>query len=330
MVDANPFGRDGFLDQCFASRHAGFPARRFAAGSRRSLEAEKLRASRNNNCQRNQPWASSLVFSRSCPGVPTTSKSSILDTTFFLSHTKSMPYTKEEHQQVAQEAARDQLGHFVKKPPEVKPEVVPPLQTVKVQIDTPKQKPNDSDNLVSLNIKNPLAVFTRSLMKAINKPMTIKIPPLYAFPILIGTLGIIPFSFFGLGKQVEKEKIAALPTPTPIVIIQPTATPAPVMVSRMGIIKATYQVTALLSPITSVIPSAVEGSPSATMEPSPTPTPVPNRFLLVNGSTITFLVVSSTVNLSSYLNRKVLITGLFDKTKNTLQISKSGDIEVLP
>lgn len=251
-----------------------------------------------------------------------------------------MPFNPQKRSQTAKGETRGSHGRFVSNKAKTEPDPIiqsqppiqpPPPQTVKVQVETPRKQTNaNSDSLVSLNIPNPLTYYIRLFIKAINKPMTIKIPPLYAFPILIGTLGIIPFSFFGLGKQVEKEKIAALPTPTPIVIIQPTATPAPVMVSRMGIIKATYQVTALLSPITSVIPSAVEGSPSATMEPSPTPTPVPNRFLLVNGSTITFLVVSSTVNLSSYLNRKVLITGLFDKTKNTLQISKSGDIEVLP
>lgn len=204
-----------------------------------------------------------------------------------------MPYTKEEHQEVAQKAARDQFGHFAKNSipkdnqqtasqaiPPVQP---PPTQTVKVQVETPRQQSTaNSDSLVSLNIKNPLTVFTRSLMKAINKPMTIKIPPLYAFPILIGTLGVIPLSFFGLGKQVEKEKIASLPTPTPIVIIQPTATP------------------------------------------------VPTRFVLEKGETITFLITPPAINLSYYLNRKVLITGLYDKTKNTLQITKSGDIEVLP
>ncbi len=247
-----------------------------------------------------------------------------------------MPYTKEEHQEVAQKATRDQFGHFVKKPPQPSPSSPPnspPTQTVKVQVEAPKQKQNDADNLVSLNIKNPIALFTRSLMKAINNPMTIKIPPLYAFPILIATLGVIPLSFFGLGKQVEKEKIAALPTPTPIVILQPTATPAPVLVSRTGIIKATYQVQALLSssPSITIAPADTQSSSSATpTEIPPTPTPIPNRFILVNGQAITFLVAPQELNFSYYLNRKVLVTGFYDKIKNTLQINKSEDIEVLP
>ncbi len=242
-----------------------------------------------------------------------------------------MPYTKEEHQQASAKIQRDQFGHFVKKPPEVKPEGVPPTQTIKVQGEAPrKQSTANADALVSINIPNPVTSFTRSFIKAINKPMTIKIPPLYAFPILIATLGIIPFSFFGFGRSVEKQVIANIPTPTPIVIIRPTATPAPVLVSRMGAIKATYQIPSVIPSEASPKAGVVEGSPSATIEPSPTPTPVPARYVLEKGDTITFLIAPSTVNFSFYLNRKVLISGLYDKTKNTLQINKSGDIEVLP
>gem|GEM_PF-1287975 len=268
-----------------------------------------------------------------------------LDSLFRFIHTGTMSYTTKERSKIADSKSRDSHGHFAKKvSPEPNPSSSsnPSTQTVnpdsigvRVQLDSSRQKTNTSDSLVSLNIKNPLAVFTRSLMKAINKPMTIKIPPLYAFPILIGTLGIIPLSFFGLGKQVEKEKIAALPTPTPIVIIQPTATPAPILISKSGTIRATYQVQYLLSPSPSPIPTVMlsdkEASQSATpTEIPPTPTPVPIRFVLVKGEDITFLAVPPDVNLANYLNRRVLITGFYDKTKDTLQISKSGDIEVLP
>ncbi len=240
-----------------------------------------------------------------------------------------MPYTKEEHQQVAQEAARDQFGHFSKKPP-LPNSSNPPNQTVNIKVDTP-QKPSNSDQLVSLNIKNPLTYLTHYINKLIGKPITIKIPPLFALPVVVALLGIVPASF-GLGKVAQKQEIAALPTPTPIVIIQPTATPAPVLVSRMGTIKATYQVESLLnsSPSITVAPTDTQSSSSATpTQIPPTPTPVPTRFVLEKGETITFLI-APTVNLSSYLNRKVLITGLYDKTKNTLQVSKSSDIEILP
>ncbi len=256
-----------------------------------------------------------------------------------------MPFNPQKRSQTAKGESRGSHGQFVSSKPKANP--IPPVQlsptqTVKVQVETP-QKQNDPDSLVSLNIKNPLAVFTRSLTKAINKPMTIKVPPLYAFPIIIATLGVIPLSFFGLGKQVEKEKIAALPTPTPIVIVQPTATPAPILVSRMGTIKATYLAprslgevgsifpTPPISQITQMVIASDEAKQSISpTEIPPTPTPVPTRFVLEKGETITFLIAPPTVNLSYYLNRKVLISGLYDKTKNTLHINKSGDIEVLP
>ncbi len=261
-----------------------------------------------------------------------------------------MPFNPQKRSQTAKGETRGSHGRFVSNKAKTEPDPIiqsqppiqpPPPQTVKVQVETPRKQTNaNSDSLVSLNIPNPLTYYIRLFIKAINKPMTIKIPPLYAFPILIGTLGIIPFSFFGLGKQVEKEKIAAIPTPTPIVIIRPTATPAPVLVSRMGTIKATYQMQNLVippvytEPSLSVIPSVVEGSSSAeaatpTQIP-PTPTPVPTRYVLEKGETITFLSVPSYIQLSYYLNKRVLISGLYDKTKATLHISKSSDIEILP
>lgn len=256
-----------------------------------------------------------------------------------------MPYTAEERRRNSQGELRDAHGHFISQKPKGEPEAPttsqttppspaqPQTQTVKVQVETPRQQNSNSDQLVSLNIKNPLTYVTRSLTKAINKPMTIKIPPLFAIPIIVSFAGIIPFSFFGLGKAVQKQEIAALPTPTPIVIIQPTPTPAPVLVSRMGVIKATYQVQYLLSPspIPSIAPTDTQSSLSATpIEIPPTPTPVPNRFVLVKGEDITFLVAPLDINFFYYLNRKVLITGLYDKAKDTLNISKSSDIEVLP
>lgn len=250
-----------------------------------------------------------------------------------------MPYTSEERRKNVQRELRDAHGYFISRNPKVQK---PPQTNTSSQsqttspppVDTPsKQNTANADSLVSLNIKNPLTLLTRSFTKAINKPITIKIPPIWAAPILI-SFGVIPFSFFGLGKVVQKQEIAALPTPTPIVIVQPTATPAPVLVSRIGTIKATYQVTALLSPTTPVIlsePSITRGAEGSLITPTESsPTPVPARFVLVKGEDITFLIVPSEINLSYYLNRKVLITGLYDKMTDTLKISKSGDIEVLP
>lgn len=244
-----------------------------------------------------------------------------------------MPYTKEEHQQVAAKAKRDQFGHFAKKgAPESKPEgqQTQEVKSVKVEVETVQKTRHDAP-LVSFAIQNPFKYLVRFLNKVRKEnTVTVKIPPLIAIPVLIVFVTAIPASF-GLGKQVEQEKIAALPTPTPIVIVKPTLTPAPIMVSKLGTIKATYQMQYLLSPspyaFASPQASAEAGTPTEIL---PTPTSVPTRFVLVKGEDITFLIVPSDVNLSYYLNRRVLITGLYDKMTDTLKISKSGDIEVLP
>ena len=244
-----------------------------------------------------------------------------------------MPYTKEEHQEVAAKAKRDQFGHFVKKPPEPNPSKVPPTQTVnpdsigvKVEVETVQKTRKDAP-LVSFAIQNPFKYLVRFLNKVRKEnTVTVKIPPLIAIPVLIAFVTAIPASF-GFGRSVEKKEIAALPTPTPIVIIQPTKPPVPFVVSKLGTIKATYQVQALLSPSPSALASPQAGTPTAM---PPTATPVPNRYVLVKGEDITFLTVPPEINLSNYQNRKVLISGLYDKITDTLKISKSSDIEILP
>ncbi len=237
-----------------------------------------------------------------------------------------MPVSK--HEKTARSQARDAHGHFISKG-------TPPQATIKtkIKVDTPfsQAKAKDpwlNDPLVSLSIQNPfkkVLYWLNDIRKHQTTSFDFKIKiPLIALPVFLAVLGGVFQLFFSFGKSVQKQEIAAQPTPTPIVIIQPTKPPVPIMVSKLGTIKATYQATALLSPTTPVIPSVVEVSPS------PTSTPVPTRFVLVKGEDITFLVVPPDVNLAYYLNRRVLITGLYDKTKDTLQISKSGDIEILP
>lgn len=236
-----------------------------------------------------------------------------------------MSYTKEDRQQAAAKETRDQFGHFVKtesaKPPTASP----------ASSGASAKDPNEP--LVSFSIQNPLKYLVRFLNKVRKEnTITIKIPPLIAIPILLALVSVIPASF-GFGRSVEKEKIAAIPTPTPIVIIKPTAIPAPIMVSKLGVIKATYQVQALLgfSPSITVAPTNIQSSSSAApAEVLPTPTPVPARLVLVKGEDITFLIVPPEINLSSYLNRRVLITGLYDRMADTIKISKSSDIEILP
>jgi len=226
-----------------------------------------------------------------------------------------------------------------------------PFQTTKttletsgpINIITKPPKDNFDEPLVSVKIQNPFKKILHWLNDIRKKQTTtfdfkIKIP-LLALPIFFAVLGTTFQFFFNLGQAKEKQDIASLPTPTPIIIIKPSATPAPVLVSRLGTIKATYQVQALLrpSPLPSptVILSDSEGSQSALVSPKPTaeaetPTPVPARFVLVKGEDIIFLIVPPEVSLSYYQNKRVLITGLYDKMTDTLKINKVSDIEILP
>ena len=227
------------------------------------------------------------------------------------------------------EKPRDAEGRFVN-------EDTDPIATTKTTFETTgpvhviTKPPNDNldEPLLSVQIQNPFKKLLHWLNDIRKKQTTtfdfkIKIP-LLALPIFFAVLtGAFQF-FFNLGQAKEKQEILALPTPTPIVIIQPTATPAPILVSRLGTIKPTYQVQNLISP--SLFPTAV-ASDSA-QEATPTLSPI--RFVLVKGEDITFLVVPEDVNLSSYSNRRVLITGLYDKTTDTLTVQKTSDIELLP
>lgn len=234
---------------------------------------------------------------------------------------------------------RDAAGRFVNQNTDPASTVKTTFETTgPVKVITKPPKDDLDQPLLSLQIQNPLKKMLHWLNDIRKKQTTtfdfkIKIP-LLALPIFFAVLGGTFQFFFALGQQKEKQMVAAQPTPTPIVIVQPTATPAPVLVSKMGTIKATYQVPYLVSttPIPTILPTETESSSSATpTEIPPTPTtPIPTRFVLVKGEDITFLTVPEDVNLSYYLNKRVLITGLYNKTTDTLTVNKTQDIEILP
>lgn len=247
---------------------------------------------------------------------------------------------------------RDAEGRFVN-------ENVDPAETVKttfettgpVNVITKPAKDNFDEPLVSVKIQNPfkkILSWLNDIRKKQTTTFAFKISiPLLALPIFFAVLGGAFQFFFNLGQAKEQQAVAAMPTPTPIIIVQPTLTPAPVLTSRMGTIKATYQVQNLVatkspdkiatSPLaprddTNFViasDSAEETKQSPTIEPSATPTPIPARYVLVKGEDVTFLIVPTEVSLSYYLNKRVLITGLYNKTTDTLHIAKTQDIEIL-
>lgn len=235
---------------------------------------------------------------------------------------------------------RDADGRFI-------PKNTPPQNTIEseVKASVPPAPPKNplEEPMVSIQIQNPfkrLLYFLNEVRKKQTTTFDFKIKiPLIALPIFLIILGGAMQTVFSLGRSVERKETAAQPTPTPVVIVKPTLPPKPILISKLGTIKATYQVTGLLPSATPVILSepsesgGVEGSPSSTVIPptdTPTPTPTASRYVLVTGSQITFLVVPSGLSLNSYLNQRVLATGFFDQTKNTLQIEKTSDIELMP
>lgn len=237
---------------------------------------------------------------------------------------------------------RDANGRFI-------PKNTLPEDTVKsnVKISAPPAPPKNplDEPLVSIQIQNPfkrILYWLNDIRKKQTTTFDFKIQiPLIALPIFLVVLGTAFQAMFNFGRSIEKKEIGALPTPTPIVIVKPTLPPKPILISKLGTIKATYQVQNLIiqniptfTPIPSVVVNTDQTStPSpALVRPTntPTPTPVVSRYVLVTGSQITFLIVSSNLSLNSYLNQRVLVTGLFDSSKNILMIDKSSDIELMP
>lgn len=240
---------------------------------------------------------------------------------------------------IKEEQMRDARGRYMSKKTQ-------PEEGIKTEVEfkTPLKavlkKPDSIDEpLVSFKINNPFKKVLHWLDNVRRHQTTsfdfkIKVP-LLALPIFLAIMGGAFQAFFTLGKIVEKKEVAALPTPTPIVITQPTIPPQPVIISRLGTIKATYQVLNLLSPTTAPIITISEALLSSTPSPtisSITPTPIPaSRYVLVDkNDQIIFLLAKQTLSLNRYLNERVLITGLYDTIKNTLEVSKSSDIEIMP
>lgn len=133
------------------------------------------------------------------------------------------------------------------------------------------------------------------------------------------------------GKAVEYAGWIAKPTPTPVIIVRPTLTPAPVLVTRLGVIKATYQVRSLIPTAT---PTPLTASPSSALSTEQTPVvkadPTPARFVLMTDTyKLIYLKTPSDVSLQKYVGYKALVTGLFSASANAISVEKLEDIEVV-
>lgn len=210
----------------------------------------------------------------------------------------------------------------------------------KVKATTPK---DDVDHLFSFHFQffNPLRWFMHFLEKLEKDKtgqITIKIPFIWYLTFLVivfgggGVIGAFAFAptQFVKGQLSERNIWVSKPTPTPIVIIP---TPAPVLVTRLGIIKATYQVQNLIptSTPTPTVPldaSAPAQITSVTPDPSVSPSVV--RFVLMTDTyKLIYLKTPPDISLQRYIGYKALVTGYYTSATNTIALEKLADLEIL-
>lgn len=241
----------------------------------------------------------------------------------------------------ARDKPRDASGRYVGKDVDPKDtisqcfESSSPLKTIKEGPDDFLDKP-----LLSFSINNPFKKILQWL-KDIRKKQTttfdfkLKIP-LIALPIFLIILGSA-FQYFinaGADSKNDGSKVISL-TPTPT--IEPSIIPKPVLMSRFGVVKATYQIENIIrrnsatNESLSTENNITESTPSSDIIFTPTPTQVlPSRYVLLEkNDEVTFLVTKPPIILSKFVNLNVLVTGLYDKDKSTLVIEKVEDIEIL-
>ncbi|MFO0703813.1 MAG: hypothetical protein U0525_03760 [Patescibacteria group bacterium] len=203
------------------------------------------------------------------------------------------------------------------------------------EVSVPKRT-RKYDHLISFQFKifNPLKwamLYLQELQQDRDGKITLRIPFMWYLTFLIfvvggssalGALVSGPYAYFQ-GQMAERGIWLTMPTPTPIVVVP---TPAPVLVTRLGVIKATYQVKNLIpSPTPNVISTS-----SAVFDSQITPTMTPLRYVLIaENNELLFLQVPSSISFNYLLNDRVLVTGLYDVNTKTLSIESSDDVEML-
>lgn len=235
---------------------------------------------------------------------------------------------------------RDSKGRFVAEgtPLESTTETTAKSTGAAAVIESAIEDPSSDEPLVAFKVNNP---FRKLLLwiKEIKKKQTttfdfqIKVP-LIALPVFLVVLGSAFTFFFNQNHQANTTTSIA-PTPTTSKI---TPTPSPVYVTKIGTVKATYQV---LSAVTKAYAEETTPPPTPTSIPTPTytptptmiptPTPPPSQYVLLDkDEKITYLLTGKDISLQKYLNKRVVIKGWYLAEKDTLEIINNKDIEVLP
>jgi len=221
------------------------------------------------------------------------------------------------HQIAAADQPHGEHGHFAPKPDGPFPAPSEPSSAQSSVSVNSKHDTSFDEPLVSVSINNPFKKLLLWLDEIRKKQTTefdinakLKIP-LLGWAILVGVLfGVINVSQYL--QNVQLSSILSKYTTKSVTVIVPPTAPTPILISRMGVLKASYQLTNIVS--------------------HPTPNPIsPTRYMLVTSvDEMTFLTLDKGVTLTPYLNKQVLVTGFYDAAKNTLHIHQDTDIQYVP
>jgi len=233
-----------------------------------------------------------------------------------------MDEQKSPHEIAAQTQPHDEHGHFAPKPktdiPPQQPQ--PSITTQSPLISQPtkqKKDPSLDEPLVSFAINNPFKKILQWIDEIRRKQTTefdvkLKIP-LLGWAVLVGVIfGAVNVTQYLQNVQLSELLGKYINTTKSVTVIVPTAVPSPVLLSRMGVLKATYQLNGIISP-----------TPSSPSQPT-------SYVLVTSIDQMTFLTVNSGVSLAPYLNKQVLVTGLFDSGKNVIHIRQDTDVQYVP
>lgn len=180
-----------------------------------------------------------------------------------------------------------------------------------IQTDT-TLAPEDAEldkPLVTVSVQNPFKKLLHWIDQIRRNQSTtfsikLKLPLIVTITLFVLGVSLVTSSklFYDWGKLAGLSAVLAMPDPTPAVLILPTATPAPVETTKLGILKGLYT----------------------------TDTNNPTRYVLEDREgQIIIILAPATLSLKQYIGNRVLLTGMYEETGSTLKIQKGSDIEVL-
>ena len=206
-----------------------------------------------------------------------------------------MSYDSEDRKKNAEKQIRGPHGTFA-------------TMTSETQLGAPD--PTLDKPLVSVSINNPfkkLLQWLDQIRRNQNTTFTIKLklPFIVLLTLFVLAMSLVTSSklFYDWGRIAGLSAVLAMPEPSPAVIVLPTATPAPIQTTKLGILRGLR---------------ATDNSTYA------------SYILEDKNGAVTILMAPTTILLKLYVGRRVLITGMYEELNSTLRIQKASDIEVVP